>query len=97
MRHKVNTLLIYLQFVFHIAKYFQSPTDWKDSDYKSTSIHFLKTVYKEKMSIYPIINYPLFSENTIIFEFRSNDMCLCLVKLQIAEQFRITGGWNMKS
>ena len=36
----------------------------------STSIHFLKTVYNKKMSIYPIINYPVFSENTIILEFR---------------------------
>lgn len=42
----------------------------------STSIHFLWTVYNKKMSIYPIINYPIFSENTIIHKFRDTDTCL---------------------
>lgn len=42
----------------------------------STSIHFQGTVYNKKMSIYPIINYPIFSENTIICKFRDTDTCL---------------------
>ena len=50
----------------------------------STSIHFLWTVYNKKMSIYPIINYPIFSENTIIHKFRDTETHVCGIKLQIA-------------